>query len=777
MKKTILIFIAFLALALNIFASPNLLNVKTQDYKYVKVVFNSNFTSNNLREIDIDAESAQIEKEEAFLYVSDLQLLKMDSLGAKYTVLIDNVSNYYTERNKYQSKSNTILASGFKTGSVGGFYTRKELDDEIKDISNTYSGMLSKISTYKSNYNQNINVYKLGKGSDGAPSILITALHHAREPQGIMSLIYFIRDILNNYSLSDPSAKYLLENRNIYIIPMLNPDGYQINEQQYPDGGGMWRKNGKIIDFEIVGVDLNRNYGPQEDWVLGDDKSSSDIYRGSAPFSEPETQAVKDLCEKYKFSMVMNLHTFGNFLIYPYGPKSIETKDSVLYAGFGYKVSKSNHYVYGRDNETINYISHGSSDDWMYENDMLAFTPEIGNNDDGFWPPKSRIPEIAEETLKMFYESLWAVNCNLTCRDASPDFDGVKSFIKLDMQNIGLKPTNLQPAVSIISLDDKCIFKSNMQTANQLLSGERIQLNFEVELRDGNDNGGMFAFEVNSDMGEFGIRKDTVQVQLAYPELISVFDQNNPSAAKISGDWQIVQTANNTYQIEDSPNGSYEPSSYSNLIFAGNYYLNDCKYAALELEADWRIEPKYDFFTVYISSDSGKSWENIILPGMVKGYGNSGSYQKYDEYGWHGFTKSFLIKETSLDKYINKKIQIKCTVSSDKTNQQDGVKIRNIKIRKYKESAVSVVNDIENSGIRLIPSLLNIGISNLKIVGINPEFGSSYQIFDVSGAVIDAGVVSLGNASINVNFPSSGIYFVKFTEKENFSVHKIIVMP
>ena len=77
--------------------------------------------------------------------------------------------------------------------------------------------------------------------SENEPQVLYTALHHAREPESMEQMIFFMFYLLENYG-TDPEATYLVNNREMYFIPVINPDGYQYNYSTNPGGGGMWRK-------------------------------------------------------------------------------------------------------------------------------------------------------------------------------------------------------------------------------------------------------------------------------------------------------------------------------------------------------------------------------------------------------------------------------------------------------------------------------------------------------------------------------------------------------
>jgi len=93
------------------------------------------------------------------------------------------------------------------------------------------------------------------------PEVLYTALHHAREPGGLSSLIYFMWHTLENYD-KDPKIKAMVDEGELYFIPCLNPDGYIFNINNYNNGEDFfWRKNRKDNGDGTFGVDLNRNYG------------------------------------------------------------------------------------------------------------------------------------------------------------------------------------------------------------------------------------------------------------------------------------------------------------------------------------------------------------------------------------------------------------------------------------------------------------------------------------------------------------------------------------
>jgi hypothetical protein len=243
--------------------------------------------------------------------------------------------------------------------------------------------------------------------------VLYTALHHAREPQSLMTLLYFMEKLLQGYG-KNPEITFLINNRQLWFIPVVNPDGYIYNEQTNPDGGGLWRKNRRQNSDGTFGVDLNRNYG----FKWGYDNSGSsprsidETYRGTAAFSEPETKAIRDFVKSRNFVLTLNYHTFRDFLIYPWGYKDQETAHADVFKEYASWMTRVNRYGIGTTFQTLGYLTNGEADDWFYgdvkgKNRVLSMTPEVGGFAENFWPPQHRIKPLAEENYQANLALAW----------------------------------------------------------------------------------------------------------------------------------------------------------------------------------------------------------------------------------------------------------------------------------------------------------------------------------------------------------------------------------
>ena len=160
-----------------------------------------------------------------------------------------------------------------------------------------------------------------GNNPKHRPEVLIVATHHAREWVATQMGMRLIRHLTENYG-SDDRVTDLLDTTRVWIIPVANPDGYQYTF----DHERLWRKNLRDNDGDGTitiadGVDLNRNFDSH--WGLDDEGSSPSVsdgtYRGSAPNSEPETQALVDFIDRHNFKMAISYHTYSDLILYPWG--------------------------------------------------------------------------------------------------------------------------------------------------------------------------------------------------------------------------------------------------------------------------------------------------------------------------------------------------------------------------------------------------------------------------------------------------------------------------
>ncbi len=432
---------------------------------YSRVKIAAGFTdivSLALADIDLEGADFQSDSISVILPQSDLQIL--DMLGYTYRIVVKDMTEYYVTRARQEAtrldlktsiKLNTAypIPAGFDFGSMGGFCTYDEFLEHLDRLRAKYPSLITARYPVSSTIvtHEGRPVYMVRISSDPSkyqeqkPKVLYTGLTHAREPITMQHLLYFMYFLLENYP-KKPEIKYLIDNAELYFVPVVNPDGYIYNQQISPKGGGMWRKNRRAISETVFGVDLNRNFGFQWGYnnIGSSAQATSESYRGPGPFSEPETQMIKQLCESIPFTIVLNYHSYSNLLLYPWGYQFAGTPDDLIFSTHASLMTTENYYRFGPSSTTI-YQTNGSSDDWMYgeqtsKQKMYAYTPEIGTNNDGFWPLQSRIiPLCQENMLQSLMAGFFSLRHSRLTPAANPNLTGNQGYVAYDLQRLGFQ--------------------------------------------------------------------------------------------------------------------------------------------------------------------------------------------------------------------------------------------------------------------------------------------------------------------------------------------------
>lgn len=219
------------------------------------------------------------------------------------------------------------------------------------------------------------------------PQVLFHATTHAREWVATEVAMRLMDYLVSNYG-SDGRVTTLLDTTEIWIIPVVNPDGYQYT---FTDER-LWRKNLRDNDGDgnitlADGVDLNRNYDSH--WGY-DNEGSSPIwsdgtYRGPAPNSEPETQALINFIAGNDFEFALSYHTYGNLILYPWGwqvqTPSLDDPIFVAQAGTDANPAIVDSIIgqgYDPGVGADLYITNGEFTDWAYDKlGIPAYTVEL----------------------------------------------------------------------------------------------------------------------------------------------------------------------------------------------------------------------------------------------------------------------------------------------------------------------------------------------------------------------------------------------------------------
>ena len=212
--------------------------------------------------------------------------------------------------------------------------------------------------------------------ADDKPALLYTGTIHAREWIGIELATKFVKYIIENYKVNPKLLRALTRNT-LYMVPCLNPDGFEYSRRHF----SFWRKNRRDNGDGTFGVDLNRNFSIR--FKKGTD-TSSNIYGGPEAFSEPETKAIKRFVDCHtNITIALDYHSQGNvfFPAHKFNhEEEIEGADlNMLCANMANEIYKVTGRQYGihRGKPPFNLI-HGSGREYYYSRGIISTVVEVG---------------------------------------------------------------------------------------------------------------------------------------------------------------------------------------------------------------------------------------------------------------------------------------------------------------------------------------------------------------------------------------------------------------
>ncbi|MCJ7580529.1 MAG: M14 family metallopeptidase [Candidatus Aminicenantes bacterium] len=318
-----------------------------------------------------------------------------------------SVSFTLETRNFPQNNPSNVSIQG---GVNGDFHSYIELERDLLDLEKNFPDLAKVFDIGDSLESRNIYALKISDNvlndEDEAEGLFL-GCHHAREWISVEVPYLFGKYLLENYHL-DGAIKNIVDHSEIWIVPLVNPDGleYSIHYYRY------WRKNRRDNGDGTFGIDINRNYGYQ--WGYDNNGSSpsagSETYRGTAPFSEPESLAIRDLFSQHNFLSIISYHSYGSVILYPWGYTFQPTGQDALLNDLASNMSQQMQtvngtvYSFGPASGSL-YTTNGDTTDWSFGiYGIPSFTIELP-------PPSSQLGEFfnAEEDIQpIFQENLKA---------------------------------------------------------------------------------------------------------------------------------------------------------------------------------------------------------------------------------------------------------------------------------------------------------------------------------------------------------------------------------
>jgi hypothetical protein len=293
-------------------------------------------------------------------------------------------------------------------GINGEYHSYAELEADLRALESAFP-KLARLSVIGVTL-ENRNIYAL-KISDNVSldeeeaEVLFLGCHHAREWISVEVPFLLAEFLLGQYA-TDNQVRRAVDRSEIWIVPLVNPDGleYSIRSYRY------WRKNRRLNSDGTFGVDLNRNYGygwGYDDWGSSPEPAS-EVYRGAGPFSEPETRAVRDFFRQRHFQALISYHSYAQVILYPWGFIAAPTDKDALFSSLAFSMSNlmqavnGRVYGFGRSGDSF-YLTNGDTTDWAFGvAGIPAFTielPPIDQLEGGFFNAERDIGPIFRENL------------------------------------------------------------------------------------------------------------------------------------------------------------------------------------------------------------------------------------------------------------------------------------------------------------------------------------------------------------------------------------------
>ena len=208
------------------------------------------------------------------------------------------------------------LSTFATTEAAEQYHSAASLEEELRQLAEARPDIAQLIEIGRSIEGRPILALRIGDRRGGVPKVLFMGCHHAREWIAVEVPFLLAKELVERADEA-PIAGWLTSGE-VWVAPMVNPDGHEHSRAQER----LWRKNRRRNDDGSFGVDPNRNYGYM--WGILDVPTSSHVpsdetYVGPRAFSEPETQAVRDLVGSERFAGVITYHSYSQLILYPWG--------------------------------------------------------------------------------------------------------------------------------------------------------------------------------------------------------------------------------------------------------------------------------------------------------------------------------------------------------------------------------------------------------------------------------------------------------------------------
>jgi len=601
--------------------------------------FPANISSYNVRRdvkimngMDISIEAVSGNMIQA--WVTTDQFRQLEEMGYSIIALPDEAKKY-------------VVSPGKSTKDVKDptrdYYSYEQLITYMLFIANQYPDICQMVQVGRSVQNRAIFMLKISDNvtmEENEPEVELDAAIHGNEVVGYDLLVRLIQLLTSEYS-TNPRVANIVNNTEIWINPLFNPDGYVLQQRENANG-----------------VDLNRHF---PDFIT--DPNNTVTGR------EPEIAAHMQFVAAHTLNLGLNYHCGSLVMNYPWDKISALAPDNDLYIDLSEAYSVHNNpmwnsieFTHGITNGYVWYQVNGSIIDWAYYyHDCLDITCEVSNE---YWPNSSALPTYwsqNEESLLSYIEyaqrGIQGIVRNTTDQPllASLHIDGIEKDIVSDpdvgdyhrillpgtynitasatgyrpQTQTGVVVTTGSPAVVNFTLEEAgyVVFKGYVKDIDgNAVSGAVIDLHSDTIPAATSDANGFFQFpniqenvytmtvtlngliRYNSIFAlDTGFRSPFIIVM--QPLIFEDHFENGVNSWQLTGSWGLHTTGGN-HELTDSPTTEYSDNQNTVAQISQPLDLQSVSEPYISFRVKYDLEAGYDYGYLEASSN-GTAW--VIL--------------------------------------------------------------------------------------------------------------------------------------------------------------------
>ncbi|MFN8295352.1 MAG: M14 family zinc carboxypeptidase [Chitinophagales bacterium] len=522
--------------------------------------------------------------------------------------------------------------------TLGGYYSFSEMNSAMDALVAAYPNIAQKFSIGQSVEGREMWCIKISDNVSNddtdEPELLYMGLHHAREAISGSSMIFFMQYLCENYG-SNTSVTDLVNNREFFIIPCVNPDGWEYNRTTNPNGGGQWRKNRKNNGDGTYGVDLNRNWGI--DWAncsgaigsanCGSALGSSEVYWGTSAYSEPETVNLKNFVQSRHFAICMDQHSVGPYYSLPFGRiyRTLNETDNQIYTQVTSIMAKYNGMRYGNTYQTLGYEVSGGMKDWLLIGDTLnigkiyGMTSEGGNGSSTtqFWPIAADIIQLCKGMIYQNLQIAYTAGSYVDFQDiGSINVTALNGKFYFKIRRIGLE--NKPVTITVLPIQNINSVGSPKTVASLPDFNSTYTDSITYQLPAGLANGKTIKFAWKIETGGYTYYDTVANIYNA-----SVLFSDNAESGNVNNKWTVSsswaystdEAFGGSKSLAESPNGTlYTNGSVRTITSKTNLNLSGASTAYISFWVKHRCENYQDKLQLQVSTN-GTTW--IALSGLT----------------------------------------------------------------------------------------------------------------------------------------------------------------